>query len=227
MAVDWSKVFNVDAFVDPLQILWVDSIELIPNLIAATIILIIGIIIAAILGRIVTLILEKLGLDRELDKLHLAKAVGKAHVSAIIGKLVKWYVLIIFLSAFARILGPTIGTLSIPLNQFVAFLPKVIAAVLIVLVGLLTGHYVWHFIDSHSKMKGSKALGHVLKYMIIIMVTLVALRTINIPVQFIEYAILMMLGGLALAFGLGIGLSFGLGLKGQAVSNWKRIKRNF
>ncbi len=227
MAVDWSQVFSVDAFVDPLKVLWIDSINLIPKLIAAIIILIIGILIAMFLGRIVKIILEKLGLDRELDKLHLSKAIGKAHISEIVGKLVKWYVIVIFLNAFAIILGPAIGGLSVPLEQFVNFLPRVIAAVLIVLVGLLTGHYVWHFIDTHSKMKGSKAVGHVLKYVIIVMITLVALRTINIPVQFIEYAILLLLGGLSLALALGLGLSFGLGLKGQAASNWKRIQKKF
>ncbi len=227
MAVDWSQVFNVDAFVDPLRILWENTINLIPNLIAAIIILIIGIIIAAVLDRVVTMILQKLGLDREIEKLHLSKAVGKAHMSEIIGKLVKWYVLIIFLSAFAKILGPAIGSLSDPLTQFVSFLPKVIAAVLIVLVGLLTGHYVGYFIRSHSKMKGSKSIGEMLKYIIIIMVTLVALRTISIPVQLIEYAILLLLGGFALALALALGLSFGLGLKGQAVSNWKKIRRSF
>ena len=227
MAVDWSQVFNADAFVDPLKILWTDTINLIPNLIAALLILIIGIIIASVLGRIVKILLEKLHLDKELEKLHLSKAIGKAHISGIIGKLVKWYILIIFIAAFAKILGPAIGSLEAPLLQFVEFLPKVIAAVLIVLVGLLTGHYVWYFIDSHSKMKGSKAVAHVLKYIIIVMVTLVALRTISIPVQFIEYAILMLLGGLSIAFALAVGLSFGLGLKGQAVSNWKRIRRNF
>lgn len=227
MAVDWSKVFNVDAFVDPLKILWQDLINLIPNFIAAIIILLIGIIIAAVLGRIVTMLFEKLGLDRELEKMHLSRAIGKAHMSGILGKLVKWYILVIFLSAFANILGSAIGSLAAPLSMFVLFLPKVIAAVVIVLVGLLTGHYVWFFIDNHSKMKGSKALGHVLKYVIITMVTLVALRTINIPVQFIEYAILMLLAGCALAFALAVGLSFGLGLKGQAAGNWNRLKRNF
>ncbi len=232
-SLDWSafkEMFSSkDVWVKPLIELTQDTIDLIPGLIKAVVLLAIGIFIAWIIGqKVVAFALEKLGLDREFDKLHLSKAIGGMHISGIIGKIIKWYIVIIFLEVAVAALGPGIGAdLAVPLGRFVAFLPSVIAAVLIMLVGLLTGHYVWHFIETHSKMKGSRAAGALLKYAIIIMTVLVSLRTIGINVKIIEYAILVLLAGMALAIGLGLGLSFGLGLKGQAAGNWKKIKKQF
>ena len=118
---------------DPLYTLWISFGKILPGLIAAIIILIIGYFIALIIGHVVRIILEKIGLDTKMRKAKLMKAVGHTHLPNILGEIVKWYIFIIFLQQAVALLQ--LGTLTLLLDRFVTWLPNVIAGVLIILFG--------------------------------------------------------------------------------------------
>ena len=126
---------GASSFVDPLYTLWTSFKNVFPGLIAAIIILIIGYIIAMLLGHAVRIILEKAGLDQKVRKAKLVKNVGHMHLPKIFGEITKWYIFIIFLQVIVDILN--LGTLTVVLGKFVAWLPNVIAAVLIFLFGFM------------------------------------------------------------------------------------------
>jgi len=210
--------------INPLQALWLKIIEVLPYLVAAIVVMIIGCFVAAILGHALRIILEKTKLDQWIRKAKLTKAVGHTHLPSLLGELFKWYIIIIFLQAAVALLN--LGTLSDLLNRFVLWLPNLLIAVIIFLAGLAAAHYVEIKIKEYSKMKGVRFGGVVLKWVIIIMIALVALRQIGIDVSVIENVLLVVIGALAVGVALALGIGLGLGLRKESENFIKNIKKN-
>src|SRR5215218_9314715 len=108
----------------------------VPNLIAFLVILVIGYFLAKIVSAIVRKALQKLGLDKALHESDAKQYVDRispdASPSAAVGK-VLFYILFVF------VLTAAIGALKIPavtafMNQVLAYLPNVIAAIVIFVV---------------------------------------------------------------------------------------------
>jgi len=213
----------VNDILNPLFNLWLSFVDIFPGLVAALIILILGYLIGFIMGHAVRIILQKIGIDTQVQKSKLTKAIGNAHISALVGEITKWYIFVIFLQSAVDVLR--LGTLSVILTQFALWLPDVIAAVLIVIFGLLFAQYVDLKIQETSKVKGSNTWGKVLKWAITLIVIVIALGQIGIEVSLLENIILLIIGAFAVGIALAIGLSFGLGSKGEAANIVKKITK--
>ena len=213
----------VNDILNPLFNLWLSFVDIFPGLVAALIILILGYLIGFIMGHAVRIILQKIGIDTQVQKSKLTKAIGNAHISALVGEITKWYIFVIFLQSAVDVLR--LGTLSVILTQFALWLPDVIAAVLIVIFGLLFAQYVDLKMQETSKVKGSNMWGKVLKWAITLIVIVIALSQIGIDVSLLENIILLVVGAFAVGIALAIGLSFGLGSKGEAANIVKKITK--
>lgn len=212
------------AIISPLQTIWLKIVEGLPALLGAIIVLIIGCFVAVILGHAVRVILEKAGLETWIKKAHLTKAVGHTNVSALAGEILKWYIIIIFLQTAVALVN--LGTLSALLNSFVMWLPNLIVAVIVVLFGLAVAHYVQIKITEHSKQKGAKVSAALLKWIIIIIVAVIALKQIGIQVAILENVIYLIVGALAVGIALALGIGLGLGLRKEAETVVKGIKKS-
>ncbi len=211
-------LIGAENLLNPLINLWNGFVNILPGLVAAIIILIIGYLIAFIIGHAIKLVLQKLGLDKRLAKAKVSKAIGYTHMSSVIGEIVKWYIFVIFIQAAVDVLS--LGTLSTILNEFAMWLPNVIAAVIVVLFGLIFAHYVSIKIEEHSKVKGIKTLSKGLKAVIIFIIAVIALEQIGVDVSILKNGFLLLIAGVALA----IGLAFGLGAKKHAGEAMKKLK---
>lgn len=208
---------------DPLYTLWLSFRDVLPRLVVAIIILIIGYFVALIIGHAVKIILEKLGLDAKIREARLTKAVGHTHIPAILGEVTKWYIFIIFLQQAVSILS--LGTLTGLLDRFVGWVPNIIASVLVLLFGFAVAHFVEIKMTEHSRMKGIAGVAKIVKVILLIMVFVVAIKQIGIEVGLLENAILILIAGFALGVALALGISMGLGLKGDANKmfyDWKK-----
>ena len=113
--------------------------EFIPELIAALLILVIGYFVAKIVAKLVDKGLEKAGFDRAVERGGIKKAMAKSSYDAsdIVAKLVFFAIFIPFLSAAVGALG--IAALQQPLAAFIALIPKIIVALVLVVVGAVVG----------------------------------------------------------------------------------------
>jgi len=221
LASDFAQTGTV--ILDPLYTLWLSFRDILPRLVLAIIILIIGYFIALILGHAVRIVLEKLGLDAKVRQAQITKAIGHTHIPAILGEVTKWYIFIIFLQQAVAILS--LGTLTGLLDNFVMWVPNVIAAVLIILFGFAVAHIVEIKMTENSKLKGVVGVAKIIKVILLVMVFVVAIKQIGIEIGLLENAILILLGGFALGVALALGISMGLGLKGDAHKiffDWKK-----
>ena len=211
------------ALTNPLVSLWVSFVQLLPSMIAAIIILIIGYVVAYIVGHALKVVLWKLGLDKQIEKAKLAKAMGRLRLSAILGEITKWYIFIIFLQSAVDLVN--LGTLSLLLQEFVLWLPHVIAAALVIIFGLYIAHYVTMKIREHTEIKGGRTLTGLFNIVIIFIVLVIALEQIGINVAILTNTFLILLGAFALGTAIAVGLSFGLGTQKSAPKALAKMKK--
>ncbi|HLC55965.1 MAG TPA: hypothetical protein VJJ23_01900 [Candidatus Nanoarchaeia archaeon] len=200
--------------ISPLYTLWLSFVNILPGLIAAIIVLIIGYFIAIILGHVVRVILEKLRLDAAVRNAELSKAVGHTHWSSVLGEITKWYIFIIFLQVAIDLLR--LGTLTILLDRFVSWMPNIIAAILIVLFGFAVAHYVELKVNKSTKMRGGALGGQILKLTIMIIAIVISLKQIGIKVSLLENLVLLVVGAIAVGIAIALGIGLGSAMKGNS-----------
>lgn len=213
------------AIMSPLQSMWDKVIEGIPSLVGAIIVMIIGVFVAVVLGHLLRVLLEKSGLDDLIRKVRLTKEVGHTNVPAIAGEILRWYIIIIFLQAAVSLIN--LGTLSDLLNRFVLWLPNLIVAIVMVLVGLAIAHYVEIKIVEHTKLKGVRTSGKLLKTVVVMIVVILAINQIGVDVSLLENILLIIIGALAIGVAVAMGIGLGFGLKKESQSIIKEIKKSF
>ena len=215
---------TTNAIILPLQTVWSEFAQILPNVIGAIVVLIIGTFVAVILGHALRIVLDKTRLDEALRKLKLTKAVGHTDVPALLGELLKWWIIIVFLQQAVDLVN--LGSLTDLLQRFVLWLPNLLVAIIVMLVGLAAAHFVEIKIREHTKLKGMRMAGAVLKWIMIIMVGIVAVDNIGVEIDLIEQVFLWVIVALAAGIALALGIGLGLGLKKESESFIQNLKKN-
>ena len=215
------------AILDALVILWDKLIGYLPNLIAALIILIIGIIIAKFIAKLVQKIVEAIKVDPLIRKINIIQKVEDAGtrvvLSEILGWLVKWFLYIVLLVAISEILS--LGQFTIFLKEIAMYLPNVIIAVLILVVGLVLGEFVDKLVVDILKSTRAKLaplVGAIAKWSIFIFAILAALIQLGVAVTLIQ----TLFTAIVVTIALSAGLAFGLGGKEAAAEAIAKVKRD-
>jgi hypothetical protein len=179
-----------------------------PALIGALVILVIGYFVAKIVGRLVCRVLERAGLDRTLHT-----GAGGAYVqkltaspSRLIGRLAFWAILLGTISLAVSVLG--INALTDFVAAIYAYLPNVLAAVLIFLVAGAISAGVAAFA---KRTMGGTALGTIVAAAGPILVMTIATFMILDQLRIAETIVTITYAGLIGAVALGSALAFGLG----------------
>ena len=186
-------------------------LEYIPQLIGAIIILIIGYIVARILQAVVARVLQAIGFDRWMEhggiKQFFDRAQTRETPATVLGKLIFWLVFIIAITMAADALG--IRQISTVLGQLIAYIPSVIAAILILVLAALLANFLSGIVRGAT---GSDLLSNIARYAIIIYAAFAAITELGIAVQLTAPTFLIILGAVALA----AAIAFGFGAQGVA-----------
>jgi len=183
----------------------------IPQLIGAILILVVGYIIARILQAVVARILQAIGFDRWMEhggiKQFFDRAETRETPATVLGKLVFWFVFIIAIVMATDALG--IRQVSVVLSQLIAYIPNVIAAVLILILAALLANFLAGIVRGAT---ASDLLANIARYAIIIYAVFAAITELGIAVQLTAPTFLIILGAVALA----AAIAFGFGAQGVA-----------
>lgn len=192
----------------------------IPKLLGFLVILIIGLIVASLLAKAVTLLLRKIGFDEFSDRLGMAgveRRLGtRIDMAEVLGKIVYWFVFLIFLVPAINALELT--TVSVFLTQLISYIPNVFVAVLVLFLGLLISNFVGDLVrrtTTNGRIGNPNLLSNLARYAIIGFALIIALQQLNIAPELFQILFSAVVGALALA----LGLAFGLGGK-DAVQRW-------
>lgn len=213
-----------EALLNPLTQLWNNIVNVVPGILAAAVVVVVGYIIAAAFGLLFHRFLEATRVDSHLKKAGLSHSIGFVNLSNLGGALLKWYIFALFLvqaTGFLRL-----GELSSHLSRLANWLPSLFAAVIIMLVGLILSDMVADRM-LHAKRKGVRIASSVVRWFAIIFVALIALQKIGIDVSFATNTILLMVAGGALGIAIAFGIGFGFAMKDEAKGVIKHLKKNW
>jgi small-conductance mechanosensitive channel len=183
----------------------------IPQLIGAIIILIVGYIVAKLLEAVVTRVLGAIGFEGWMERGGIRQFFERAETrqtpTSILGKLVFWLVFIVAIVMATDALG--IRQVSEVLGDLIAYIPNVIAAVLILILAAVLANFLAGIIRGAT---GSDILATVARVAIIVYAVFAALTQLGIAVQLTAPTFLIILGAVALA----AAIAFGFGAQGVA-----------
>ena len=193
------------------------AINALPNLVIAIVLLFVGFVAAKVIRGVLSITFKRINLDDIFEKIGLAEIFSKiglkAGPSAAIPKLIYWLIILVFVKSAADAAG--IAPISALLDQIMAFLPKVLTASIILLVGFIVADLIQNAAFSSLDSIGLEyagSLSRILFGFIFILVLTVAFAQLGIETELLNASVKIFLGGLALA----LALALGLGLKGLA-----------
>lgn len=200
------------------QGLWSGVVMFIPNLIIALVILFIGWAIGHAVAKAIAHFMKAIKFDEALQKAGFESFVKKAGLNLnsghFLGSIVKYFVIVVFLIASFDVLGLEQVT-DFLRGVVVDYLPHVIVAAFVLLVGGVVGDVAARVVSASAKSAGISSanfVSAVTKWAVWIFAILVALSQLGIGSAFIQ----TLFTGFVVAVSLALGLSFGLGGQGAA-----------
>ncbi|MGM0428507.1 MAG: mechanosensitive ion channel family protein [Thermodesulfobacteriota bacterium] len=199
-----------------------------PLLIGAIIIFIIGWIIARLIRAGVVRLLRLIRFDSAGEKAGLNEFLSKGNItktpSEIIGSLVYWFIMILVLIASLDALGLPI--VSDMLNDIFLYIPNVVAAVIVLVLGILFGNLLSTVIRTAASNAGVTAaptLGNIAFYAIIFFSGAIAMIQLGVGEKIVASAFVIVFGASALAMALAFGIG-GREIAAEYLRKWLEKK---
>jgi len=215
-----------DVLTQSFQDLWLGIVAFIPSVVVAIIIFVLGWLVGSALGRIVAQVIKSLKVDSALKSTGLSEVVDRAgftlDTGAFLGALVKWFFIVVFLVASLDVLGLT--QVNIFLQSVVlTYLPRVIVAVLIIIVGAVIAQVTKDVVMGSAKaahIHSAGFAGSLAKWAVWIFAILAALAQLQVATAFVQ----TLFTGIIVALSLAFGLAFGLGGQEAAARAIEKMK---
>ncbi len=214
-----------DVITYSLQNLWAGFVMFLPSFLGALIVLIIGLIIAAGLGKIIEKLVDTIKVDRLLEQLGLNKIMERAdirlHSGRFVGALVQWFFIIVTLLAVSDVLK--LAAFSDFLKQVLLYVPNIVIAVLIMLAGVVVATFLAKLVRASVlavRLHSAHFLGALTKWAVLVFAFLAALSQLGVAGALVNTLIMGFVAMLALAGGL----AFGLGGRDVAAAWLEKVK---
>jgi len=191
-------------------------VEYLPNILGFVALLAAGVLLAWLVSRLshrlITRILERVSRVRHLET-GFHDSIFFRSMPTFVSRFICWTVFLVFLGASVEALG--ISAVSSVLGWLTVYLPRLLAAVLIIIGGIWGGEILGTFLSragTQAGVTGSDLLGRLAKTLLILLSVTISIETLGI-----DNTVLLIT--LSIAFGVSfaaVGLAFGLGAKTTA-----------
>lgn len=195
-----------------------------PNLLGSILVFLIGLVLGQWSKKLMVGFLETVKLSTAVKKTGFEKFLKKAEVKLkieeIVGGIIKWLVILTFSVAAVNILG--LSTVSVVLEKILAYIPRVVSAILVLTIGVLLAGLVESLLKGtlgQIDVKVSRLFGKIGSYLVVIFATLAAINELGIAQSLINTLFIGFVAMLALGFGLAIGLG-AKDLIAQILADW-------
>jgi len=219
-ALDWENLI-----VDPIRQMLTRIMAYLPVLLGALIILIVGWIVAKSIRRIVDWLLKTIRFDALADKAGISEVLRKGELKItarqVVSSLVYWLIIIMVLVMVANALG--LPKASDILSNLFAYVPKVIAALLVLVVAMFLASFVSGIVRiaaGNAKLPKPELLAGICRWVIIVFAVTISLAQLGIAPLLVTATFNIILGGIVLA----LALAFGLGGKDAAARYLEELK---
>lgn len=202
-------------------------VSYLPSFIGGLIVLAVGLVIAAVVHRVIIGILNAIRFEKFLNRYGISQVEGQNIAwTEILAELARWSIIIVFLI-------PTLQTWQLDavnavLSSVLLYIPNVIAAVVMAIVGLVFAKLAYKVAYNTARSLGrdsAHTVGLVARWSILIFVAFLVLHQLGVAQQLLQILFAGVVAMLALAGGLALGLG------GQGVARtfldsvWEKFKK--
>lgn len=196
---------------DSWTAIWQKVVNFLPNVLGAFLILVIGWVVAILVEKLIDKLLRAIQLQTlfELVKIEdlVKKAGSRLDGTALLAAVVKWILFLVAFIAAVNVLN--LPTVTLFLEEVLGYVPNVVAAVGILLIGAVLAHYLAAIVRSSIKAGGigfAQTLGSIVRYSILAFAFVAALYQLNIAPALIHTIFIGFVALIALAGGIALGL---------------------
>lgn len=212
----------INAVLNSMMGMFNGALNLAIPVVAGMVLLVAGGVLSYHLRHLVMYLLGQVKFDHYMDKLYagpLLHRLGMGRSSTrVAGFLAFWGLFLAFFIPAADVLG--LAVVADYLAEVMAFMPKLLAAVLIMAGGLLLGHFFSHLVHEAALANGigeAHLLAKVPYYAMVVFSGILALDRLGVTMVFLTEHMVIILG----AIGLGLALAYGFGRKGGEAARHK------
>jgi hypothetical protein len=199
------------AITDPLERFFDKVLIFLPNLLSFVVILLIGIVIAWILKKICVRVLRAINLDKMCENAGTSSVLAKGGLadppSVLLARVIYWIIILVFVIIALRALDlPAIAQF---LDRLLLYIPQVLAAAFIVVIGYLMGVFFGRaalIASVNAGIRTAGLVGRFVKFTVFILACSMALEQLGIGKDTVLVAFGVVFGGAVLAFALAFGL---------------------
>ena len=195
-----------------LQNLWYDFVNFLPQLLKGLAFLIIGWLVIKFILYIIKKALGLTNIDALPEKLNVDEIFGNSSIkiqpTKIIITTIKWILIFVFVIVASELLG--LKMVSEQLSNLIAYLPKLISALIIFAVGIYLANMVKKAVSgmfASLELTGGNLVGNIIFYLIAVIVSVTALNQAGINTDLITNNLSIIFASILAAFTI----SFGLG----------------
>ncbi len=182
-----------------------------PALIGAILVLVLGWILSGFLAKLVERGLKLVGFEHAANQTGINGFVERAGsgwtASRIVAEIVKWFIRLVAIQAAAQILG--MERISEIINAILLWLPNLIVALAIVVIGALIGRVVAGFVRASAGEMGlgnPDILAGAARYAIIAFAVVAAIGQLGVAATVVNTVFIAIVAAIAAAFALAFGL---------------------
>ena len=187
-------------------------IEVLPDVAIGLVFLIVGLLAVKFISKLLLKLFTKVGLDDLSERVGLKKLLQGFGVTATLPKIISmivYYMLLLFVLLLASE-QMNIAALTAALQGFLAYLPKLLTALVIFLIGALIADKIKDAVETVTKtmgISGARVIAQIVYAVILVMVIITALNIAGIDTTLISNNILVIMGSMLLAFGIAYGFA--------------------
>ncbi|HPT90924.1 MAG TPA: mechanosensitive ion channel [Acetivibrio sp.] len=212
------QALNITAISNPAMAMLNSMFQMLPNIFVAIALVVIGTIVAKIIGKLLAQILSGFGTDSLWKKIVPSdnSKLKDFSLSKAIGEFVKYIIILLFVVEATNVIN-----LEVFRNvggAIIAYLPMVISSVIILGIALLISSWVGGFIQ--NKYPDAKLTSMIAKTAIIVVAVFMVLIQLGIATTIVNAAFIIVLGAIALAFAI----AFGIGGRDFAANTLKKFE---
>ncbi len=215
------EALDIRGISEPAIAMLNDVLVMIPDILVAIVLVLVGVFVAKWLKGVVVSLLENLGVNSLAQKMGFGERASSMSIAQVVGVIVQVIVILLFVSEALQVAN--LEFMASLATAIFAYLPMVIAALIILAVGVWLANMAERLVGS-VLVDGAgqpSALRYVAKYAILGLVFFMAISQLGIAPMIVNTAFLLILGAVALAFGL----AFGLGGRETAARYLKKAER--
>jgi small-conductance mechanosensitive channel len=199
-----------DTFVNTFASAMKDIIELTPVVLVALVVVVLGYVVARFVAKFTSALCEAIGLQNAAEQGGLVQSMRQVGINrtvpAIVGNIVFWLLMCVFVMAAFNILG--LEAVSTAMQGIVAFIPKLLVATVVVVVGLLVATFMRGVVATSADRVGlsyAETLATGVYYVVALLTFMAAFDQLGVQFALLRELILIAFGAVALGFGLAFG----------------------